>query len=74
VGFRIFTARAARHHGVSGFVRNLPDGRVEAMAEGERRQVEGFIDDLRRGPAGAVIHAIETQWMEPEGSSGFAIR
>jgi acylphosphatase len=75
VGFRFFAARAARHHGVSGYVRNLADGRVEAVAEGDRPAVEGFIDDLRRGPAGAVVRAVETQWEAPEGSStGFVIR
>ena len=74
VGFRFFAARAARRYGVSGYVRNVPDGRVEAVAEGDRRAVEGFIADLRRGPAGAVVRAVETQWEAPEGSTGFVIR
>lgn len=74
VGFRFFAARAARRRGVSGYVRNLADGRVEAVAEGDRLAVEGFLDDLRRGPAGAVVRAVETQWEAPEGSTGFSIR
>lgn len=74
VGFRFFAARAARQHGVSGYVRNLGDGRVEAVAEGDRRAVEGFIEELRRGPTGAVVRAVETQWEAPEGSTGFSIR
>jgi len=74
VGFRFFAARAARHHGVSGYVRNLADGRVEAVAEGDCRAVEGFTEDLRRGPAGAVVRAVETQWEGPEGTTGFVIR
>jgi len=74
VGFRFFAARAARHRRVSGYVRNVADGRLEAVAEGERRAVEGFIEDLRHGPVGAVVRRVDTQWEEPEGSTGFVIR
>lgn len=74
VGFRFFVERAARRHAISGFVRNLRDGRVEAAAEGERAAVEAFVEDLRRGPAGAVIRSVEVQWERPEGGAGFSIR
>lgn len=74
VGFRFFAERAARRHAISGFVRNLRDGRVEAAAEGERPAVEAFIAELRRGPAGAVIRSMEVQWEPPEGRTGFVIR
>ena len=74
VGFRFFAGRAARHHGVSGFVRNLPDGRVEAVAEGLREAVNGFIAELQRGPSGAVVRALDVQWEQPEGLPGFRIR
>jgi len=53
---------------------DLADGRVEAVAEGDRRAVEGFIEDLRRGPGGAVVRTVETQWEGPEGTTGFVIR
>jgi len=74
VGFRFFAERAARRHGVSGFARNLPDGRVETVAEGPRDAVEGFIAELKRGPAGALIQAVNIQWEAPEGRHGFVIR
>ncbi len=74
VGFRFFAERAARRHGVRGFVRNLPDGRVEAVAEGERPAVDAFAADIQRGPAGAVVGHVETAWEAPEGTVGFLIR
>jgi acylphosphatase len=74
VGFRFFAERAGRRHGVSGFVRNLPDGRVEAAAEGEREAVDGFIAELQRGPQGALVRAMDVQWEAPEGRHGFVIR
>jgi len=74
VGFRFFAVRAAQRHGVSGFVRNLPDGRVEVEAEGMRAAVDGFIDELRRGPSGAVVRSVDVQWERPEGRQGFIIR
>ncbi len=74
VGFRFFAERAARRHGVSGLVRNLPDGRVEAVAEGERPAVDAFVADIQRGPSGAVVRHVETAWEAPEGTVGFLIR
>ena len=74
VGFRFFAERAARRHGVSGFVRNLPDGRVEAAAEGEREAVDRFIAALRAGPSGAVVRGVDVQWEQAQGNQGFVIR
>jgi acylphosphatase len=74
VGFRFFAERAARRHGVSGFVRNLPDGRVEAAAEGEREAVDRFIAALRAGPSGAVVRDVDVQWEQAQGNQGFVIR
>ncbi|MDQ7842922.1 MAG: acylphosphatase [Armatimonadota bacterium] len=74
VGFRFFAVRAARRHGVSGFVRNLPDGRVEVEAEGPREMVLGFIAEMQRGPAGAVVAAVDVQWEPPAGRQGFVIQ
>ena len=50
VGFRYFVLRAAARHQVAGTVRNLPDGRVEVLAEGERHAMDEFKQDLATGP------------------------
>ena len=73
VGFRMFAERAARRHGVAGFARNLADGRVEAVAEGSGEAVRGFLADLRRGPSGAMVRAVDEVWETPEGLRGFRI-
>ena len=51
VGFRFFTERMARGYGLSGYVRNLPNGRVEIEVEGEDGALNAFLEDVRRGPA-----------------------
>ena len=63
VGFR-YTARAiARNHEVVGFVRNLPDGRVELVVEGEAEELKRFLDRLRTQMADYILEA--TQKEEP---------
>jgi len=74
VGFRWFTIEQARTEGVSGFVRNLPDGRVEAMVEGNAESVDRVERALRRGPRGARVEAVEVEATVPEGCKGFTIR
>ena len=59
VGFRYFAQRAAAKHQVKGFVRNLPDGRVETFAQGSESQVNGFRDDIATGPRFSKVDAIE---------------
>jgi acylphosphatase len=59
VGFRFFVEEAARHEGVGGWVRNLPDGRVEVLAEGEVDAVDRVENKIRRGPPGARVEALE---------------
>lgn len=59
VGFRYFTQDVARREGLTGVVRNLPDGRVEAIAEGEAESVARFEMAIRRGPARARVEDIE---------------
>lgn len=51
--------------GVSGWVRNLPDGRVEAVAEGDGGKVEALLAWARRGPAGSRVDSLELSEMEP---------
>ena len=55
VGYRFFAMRAAARHQVYGTVRNLPDGRVEVVAEGDRQAVEEFKHDLATGPLMAEV-------------------
>ena len=74
VFFRETTKRRALSAGVAGWVRNLPDGRVEAVFEGERAAVERLVDYAREGPRGARVDWVDIQAEEPEGLSGFAIR
>jgi len=62
VFFRSETADEARRHGVTGWVRNLPDGRVEAVFEGEKIKVEDTIGFCRRGPPGARVTDVQVTW------------
>ena len=59
VGYRYFALRAAAKHQVHGYVKNLADGRVEAFAQGNERQVNGFRDDLTAGPRFSKVQEIE---------------
>lgn len=65
VGFRFFTQRAAARHQVWGYVRNMEDGRVEALAEGEAGAVEDFKHDLLTGPSYAKVEEIEETVLDP---------
>jgi acylphosphatase len=59
VGFRFFVMRAAARHHMLGTVRNMPDGRVEVVAEGERAAMDEFKKDLSTGPLLAEVSDIE---------------
>ncbi|HEX6106185.1 MAG TPA: acylphosphatase [Gemmatimonadales bacterium] len=59
VGFRWFVARHARALGLSGYARNLPDGRVEVVAAGEDAALDQLHERLRAGPAHARVEAVE---------------
>jgi acylphosphatase len=59
VGFRYFAQRAAAKHQVKGFVRNMPDGRVETFVQGSESQVNGFRDDIATGPRFSKVDEIE---------------
>ena len=60
VGFRYFAVRSARELGITGWVRNLNDGRVEAIAAGAPEALDEFVGRLRRGPRGAQVLGIES--------------
>lgn len=74
VFFRQETARFARHGGLAGWVRNLPDGRVEAVFEGAREAVESMVSWMGEGPPLAYVEEVESEWEDPAGESGFCIR
>lgn len=67
VFFRDFTTRRARGLGLTGYVRNLTEGAVEAIAEGERVKLENLVRHMRQGPSGASVVSVETNWSEYTG-------
>lgn len=67
VGFRFFAQRVAARYQVTGYVRNLADGRVESYVEGTARAVDGFRGDFVTGPANARVTDFEEEVFEPEG-------
>jgi acylphosphatase len=67
VGFRYYTEEVARREGVAGWVRNLPDGCVEAYVEGEAEAVTRVERALRQGPRGARVEAVEVETQDPGG-------
>ena len=74
VGFRFFTEHAASVEGICGYVRNLPDGSVEAVAEGDAEAVDRFERALRRGPRSGRVQNVRIEPLAPEGRKGFTIR
>lgn len=73
VGFRFGVERAAIARGVYGWVRNRPDGAVEAVFEGEPDDVEALVAFCRRGPRGAEVERVDVEQELPEGLSGFHV-
>ena len=74
VFFRETTRRRALADGVAGWVRNTPDGSVEAVFEGERDAVERLVAYVREGPRGARVDWVDVETEEPEGLGGFEVR
>jgi acylphosphatase len=75
VSFRYYTLQQAVRCGVSGWVRNLPDGRVEAVAEGDEAGVDRLIEWCREGPRSARVEQVEVLPETPTGEfQGFRIR
>jgi len=66
VFFRQNTKRQAQKRGVCGWVRNLPDGRVEAVFEGEEASVNGVITYCHRGPLFAKVNHVEVSFEDPK--------
>lgn len=74
VCFRMATREQASLFGISGWVRNLPDGRVEVMACGEEERLQQLKDWLRQGPELAKVLDLECEEVEYEEHEGFGIR
>ena len=66
VGFRYFVLSRARALSLGGWVRNVPDGAVEVLAEGPRPDLEKLRDHLLRGPAAARVLKVDEHWTEAE--------
>ncbi len=75
VNFREFTRREAVNFNVVGYVKNMPDGTLQVVAEGQRPDILHFIEVLMSGPPQAVVNTVDTQWIEPTGAyPDFSIR
>lgn len=75
VFYRAETAAKAKHFKVTGWVRNLPDGRVEAVFEGEETNVQKMVEFCRRGPPDAYVTNIDARWQEWKGEfENFSVR
>ena len=73
VGFRFFAERAAKKAGVVGWVRNLPDGRVETVVEGSDDAVERYLGELRKGPLGSRVTDVAVEDRQPGNFESFEI-
>ena len=75
MGFRYFTRDRALRHGLTGWVRNLPDGNVEFEAQGTGETVAAFIEELKNGPALSYVSDVKTRELPvDEGEAEFTIR
>ncbi|MDJ0616709.1 MAG: acylphosphatase [Calothrix sp. MO_192.B10] len=74
VGYRYATVDTASKLGLSGWVRNLPDYRVEAVFEGWHDTVEEMIRWCHQGPPAAVVEDVVVEYEQPEGLGGFEVR
>jgi acylphosphatase len=74
VYFRGSCQRMAEQHGVSGWVRNLADGNVEAVFEGPAEQVSRLVEWSHHGPRSAVVEDVHVELQQPQGISGFEVR
>lgn len=75
VNFRHYTRQQALKTGVRGWIRNLWDGRVEAVFEGDEDKVQRMVDWCHSGPPAAQVDGVEVAWQSPAGNvEGFEIR
>jgi acylphosphatase len=69
VGYRFFVLNQARLYDVKGYVKNMPDGTVQVVAEGKKGMVKDFVERLRIGPLSAHVTGVDVKWHEKD--SGF---
>ena len=74
VYYRATTRDTAREEGVDGWVKNLQDGRVEAVFEGPEEAVESMVEFCHEGSPAADVDDVEVEYEEPQGEDGFEIR
>jgi acylphosphatase len=75
VGFRYFVLEVATGLGLTGYVRNRPDGSVEVEAEGSRDSLELLLAELRRGPSLSHVERVAESWSEAASAfTGFGVR
>ncbi len=74
VCYRAFTQNQAIKLGLNGWVKNMHDGRVEAVLEGQRELIEQMILACKNGPSGARVTDVSIDWKSPLGEQGFEIR
>jgi acylphosphatase len=74
VFFRAEARVRAESLGLAGWVRNAPDGSVEAEFEGDEERVESMLGWCRRGPSGANVDDVQVESEEPTGETGFSVR
>jgi|YelNatPaOPRAMG01_1025707.scaffolds.fasta_scaffold206112_2 acylphosphatase len=73
VSFRAFVKRWADEIKISGWVKNLLNGDVEVVAEGDEHKIFMLIDKIKQGPIGSEVHDVEIRWERPKGENGFKI-
>jgi len=74
VGFRWTARRTAGGFDVTGYVRNLPDGRVQCVAEGEAREIDAFLEELQSRMAGHIRNVTQQKAPASGGFAGFGVR
>lgn len=75
VYFRAFTEETALSLGLTGWVRNMPDGRVEAVLEGEKEVIDTAVAKLKKGPPASRVTDVTVEWAEYQGKfKSFSVR
>lgn len=75
VGFRQFTKKIAKRRGLQGWVRNLKDKRVEIQVQGNSEEVQGLINEIKKGPPGSKVDHLEIQDLkESDFDESFVVR
>ncbi len=67
VGYRFFAEGLAKRYGLKGFCRNLPNGMVEAVVEGDNGLILDYVKELKRGPISASVSGVNVKWLDYKG-------